>query len=168
MSSISAPDRRVLVIGTAIAACAVAGACFVTYEARYGSSLGMAAALRAENATSTESHMAIGTVERISAQKITVKNFQKIPTGFPSESTRMIVAVNPATGITRIAQKSAATKSGSSSREKTVLSSIQVGALIMVYTDENISRLNTFTAMRIDILRDAPKLPTATSRTPQL
>lgn len=121
----------------------------------------------------------LGTVEKISGQEITLKDFRKSMTATSSpvsQSARMTVLVDQSTVIQRLVYKDATTIAKESadfykniqkiqtqnsptpprppepfSLEKIVLGDIHIGDVLTAYSGEDISELMTFTATKIEV-----------------
>jgi hypothetical protein len=131
-----------------------------------------------QTAQLAQSHAVLGTVEQISGQEITLKDFRKISnTGASSvdQLERIVVTVNQTTIIERVTRKDRIVFSkeldafgekqaqGAQSTstpltppepftlEKITLSDIKVGDSIVASSAEDISKLSTFTATTIAI-----------------
>jgi len=86
---------------------------FAAYQIGYGNGAGTKTASQTQSTTPVmESHLVLGTVEKISGQEITLKNFQKIPNIAASstgQAAPMVVVVDQSTIIERLVQKDIAT-----------------------------------------------------------
>lgn len=156
----------------------VVASVFIEYQVGYGRGVGTRMSQLSDvssvSSIPTESHMVVGTVERISGQKITIKDFQKIPNIVANQPGRLIVVANQVTNIERFVQKDAATVKNDLAtfseklkrtqnltiamtppepfiRKKILLNDIHVGDIVIVSAVEDISNLATFTATEIDI-----------------
>jgi hypothetical protein len=187
-----------------VVACSLIAVAFFSYQVGYFNGSGtVATTVQKQDAAPAlpvgspvlESRMVMGVVDGISDQKITLKNFQKLPpVGVPKssdEDKRMTAIVIDTTVIEKIGQKdikviqeeqAAFTKkmqeqAGKApeagvlpivppepfTREKITLQDIKSGDSITVFAGEDISKLDEFTASRIEIrtLPAMQAIPTA-------
>lgn len=183
----STSNQGTLIIKIVVAIGVVAGISFVAYQIGYGNGVGTKDVSQTESTLPIESRLVIGTVEKISSQKITIKDFRKIPIVASStdQSARMTVVANVTTIIERLIQKDIAVinkerdaflkeieAQGAYSSTtamiqpptpytltKITLSDIKVGDTVSAFAAEDISKLTTFTATKIDI-QNASSVPT--------
>lgn len=184
----SNPNQKVLSIGIIVAVCVLVGSSYGAYQIGYGNGAGTKTASQTQNAALTESRLVLGTVEKVSGQQITLKDFRKIPiiTDSTDQSARMSVTVDQNTIIERLVQKDSATISkerdaflkkiqaqGAFSsttamlqppepftREKLTLGDIKVGDTLAVFAAEDIAKLTVFTAARVEV-QVIPAMPAA-------
>ena len=183
----SNPSQRVFIIGAVIAVCVIAGSSYASYQFGYGRGLATGSLSQTQDVVTTvpEVRAVMGTVERISGQEITLKDFKMIPSADSSTDRdgRMIVSVNQTTLLQRFSQKDAATLKSDQvafdaqvkaqgtqntatpltppslfTAEKITLSSVKVGDFIVVYSAEDISKVTTFAATKIDV-QDTSAIP---------
>jgi len=151
----------------------------VVYQTGYKSSPKTGGASQTLNISPTKVHSVLGTVEQISGQEITLKDFRKSMSAVSnsaSQSARIIVTVNQLTIMQRLSFKDQATiakemddfikniqkiqaQSPSAppsppepfSLVNITLGDIHVGDVLIASSVEDISALTTFTATKIEI-----------------
>ena len=151
----------------------------VAYQYGYKNGLSKTSLSKTQNMP-LESRLVLGTVEKISGQQITLKDFRKVPIAISADqSARMIIVVDQNTIVERLVQKDSATinkeiaaftekvqklqaqgAQGTTTpltppepftREKLTLGDIKVGDTLAAFASEDIAKLTSFTATKIDI-----------------
>jgi len=164
-----------------VAVVVLAGASFASYQAGFDRGAGGDGLFQAQGGETAPAtaNIALGTVEKISGQDITLKDVKRIPetpASTANQSSTVVVTVGQATVIERLVQKSVtvlnkemAAYSETSeklqaqgavdipappepfTREKIALKDIQTGDTLVAFSAGDISTLSAFTTTRIEV-----------------